>query len=161
MRFDEFVDAEISALTRFAGVLTGDRQLAHDVLTDALLVAAARWTRIAAMDHPAAYVRRIVTTTYLADRRKASRRRTDVTDVIDGRPSPDIADRVGVRRDLDELIRQLPPQQRAAVVTRFYLDWPDDDIAVALGCSPATVRSHLSHAMTALRALSASTKDER
>lgn len=96
MQFEQFLVTELPGLGRCAAVLTGDRQLAHDVLTDALIVASARWPRIAGMDHPAAYVRRIVVTTFLSDRRRTARRRTEPTDdvaVLD-LPHPDLADRV-------------------------------------------------------------------
>ncbi|GAA0598911.1 hypothetical protein HPO96_21545 [Kribbella sandramycini] len=45
----------------------------------------------------------------------------------------------------------LPTKQRAAVVLRYYEDLPDADIAVILGCSPATVRSQIHRALASLR----------
>ncbi|MEU6098374.1 sigma factor-like helix-turn-helix DNA-binding protein [Streptomyces sp. NPDC047079] len=51
-------------------------------------------------------------------------------------------------------------EQRVAVVLRHLLDQDDQEIAQALGCSSATVRSHLSQARAALR-LSAHTLTER
>lgn len=155
MDFEEFAAAELPGLVRFAGVLTGDRQLAHDVLTDALITASGRWGRIGSMEHPLAYVRRMVTTTYLADRRRNTRRRTDLTDVdrVLDRGSPDGTPAVDDRAEMAGLLRELSGQQRAAVVMRFYLDYPDAQIADELGCSAATVRSHISHAMAALRAV--------
>ena len=56
MTFDEFVGAELGALARFSGALAGDRHLAEDMLSDALLKVARRWRRISTMDDPAAYV---------------------------------------------------------------------------------------------------------
>jgi RNA polymerase sigma-70 factor (sigma-E family) len=151
--FEDFLRAELTGLTRFAGALTGDRHLAEDVLADALLVAAGRWRRIAGMAHPAAFVRRIVVTTFLSDRRRAARRRTDPTGdatVLD-RPSADASAATADRDEVDRLLARLPAQQRAAVVLRYLYDLPDTQIGEALGCSPATARSHLSHARTALR----------
>lgn len=52
MQFEQFLVTELPGLGRFAAVPTGDRHLAHDVLTDAL--APFRWSRIAVTDHPAA-----------------------------------------------------------------------------------------------------------
>jgi RNA polymerase sigma-70 factor (sigma-E family) len=151
--FDEFVHAELGALTRFAGALTGDRYLGEDMLSDALLKVASRWRRIAKADDPAAYVRRVVVNTYLSDRRKAKRRNTMVTSdewLLD-RPSPDMAADVANRQDVAALLAQLPPQQKAAVVLRYMLDQTDDQIAAALNCSTGTVRSHLSRARATLR----------
>ena len=49
------------------------------------------------------------------------------------------------------LLRPLPPRQRAALTLRYVHDLPDDAIARALGCRPATVRSLLSRGRDALR----------
>ena len=154
MEFADFAAAELPGLVRFAGVLTGDRQLAHDVLSDALINASVRWSRIGAMDQPLAYVRRMVVTTFLADRRRTARRRTDSTgsDRLLDQAEPAGSETVEDREDLAASLRGLPGQQRAAVVMRFYLDYPDPQIAQILGCSTATVRSHVSHALAALRA---------
>lgn len=156
MTFDEFLHAELGALTRFAGALTGDRFLAEDMLSDALLKVARKWRRVAAADDPAAYVRQIVVNTYVDDRRKARRRRTEPTShewlLEQAAPAvaPDIAAEVVARAEVTALLALLPAQQRAAVVLRYLLDEPDEEIARTLGCSPGTVRSHLSRARAAL-----------
>ena len=56
----------------------------------------------------------------------------------------------GIARAL-ALLRPLPPRQRAALTLRYVHDLPDDAIARALGCRPATVRSLLSRGRDALR----------
>lgn len=153
MTFDEFVSAELGALARFSGALAGNRHLAEDMLSDALLKVARRWRRISTMDDPAAYVRQVVVNTYLSDRRRAGRRRTVPTSdmwVLD-RVAPDAAAVVEARQEVAALLTVLPPQQRAAIVLRYLFDETDDQIADALGCSPGTVRSHLSRARATLR----------
>jgi RNA polymerase sigma-70 factor (sigma-E family) len=158
--FDEFVRAEMSTLARFTGALTGDRYLAEDVLSDALVKVARRWRRISSLDDPVAYVRRVVVTTYLDDRRKAQRRRTAPTDdiaVLDRSADAvrDTADIVADRTEVARLLAALPPQQKAAVVLRYLMDETDEQIADALGCSTGTVRSHLSRARATLRLVAA------
>jgi RNA polymerase sigma factor (sigma-70 family) len=151
--FDEFVNAELDGLISFAAALAGDRYLAEDVLSDALVKVALSWRRVSAADNPLAYVRRMVVTTYLADRRKERRRRTEPTSdvsVLD-KPSTDHANAVLAREEVAGLLARLPPKQKAVIVLRYLLDEPDDEIARALGCTPATVRSHLSLARSALR----------
>jgi RNA polymerase sigma-70 factor (sigma-E family) len=151
--FDEFVNAELDGLISFSAALAGDLHLAEDILSDALVKVAVQWRRVAAADNPAAYVRRVVVTTYLADRRKARRRRTEPTSdmsVLD-RATPDHIDAVLAREEVIALLARLPPQQKAVIVLRYLLDEPDDQIALALGCTPGTVRSHLSLARAALR----------
>lgn len=153
MTFDDFIRAEMAGLVRFAGALTGDDHHAEDMLSDALLAVSTRWYRISRMDHPLAYVRRAVVNAFLSDRRKARRRATDSTadlavlDRPDDDPHRVIEDRDVVRR----LLASLTPQQRTAVVLRYLLDQSDPEIAEVMGCTSATVRSHLSHARAALR----------
>jgi len=74
--FQSWVQANWSSLSRYAGALTGDRQGAHDVLVDALIEIGTKWARVEAMANPLAYVRKVVATTYLNDKRKTGRRRT-------------------------------------------------------------------------------------
>ena len=153
MDFEEFLAGELDGLTRFAGVLTGDRQLAHDVLTDTLVVIGGQWRRISSMQYPAAYVRRAITNTFLSERRRSMRRKTDATDdpaVLDTRDverESSVDDRDLLRR----LLATVSPEQRAAVVMKHYLGMPDAEIAVVMGCAPGTVRSHLSRALRLLR----------
>lgn len=159
--FEEFLTAELPGLARFAGALTGDRQLAEDVLSDALLAVMPRWRRIERMERPAAYVRQAVVNTYLSERRKASRRRTDPTSDADvfERGTPDMSEAVAGRDEAERLLARLTPQQRTAMVLRYLLDQDDPQIAEALNCSAATVRSHLSQARAALRLSAPSTLD--
>jgi RNA polymerase sigma-70 factor (sigma-E family) len=163
LTFEDFVRAEMGALARFAGALTGDRYLAEDVLSDALLAAAARWSRISSMEHPAAFVRRIVVTTYLSDRRKVRRRRTMPTNdpALLDRSSPDASDALASRDEVDRLLARLPSKQRAALVLRYLFDQTDEQIADVLGCTAATVRSHLSHARALLRLTGDSSAERR
>jgi RNA polymerase sigma factor (sigma-70 family) len=48
-------------------------------------------------------------------------------------------------------VAELPPKQRAAVALRFACDLPHDEIAAALGCSPAAARRSLHEGIKRLR----------
>jgi DNA-directed RNA polymerase specialized sigma24 family protein len=120
---------------------------------DALVKVARRWRKVSAAENPVAYARRVVVTTYHPwDRRTQQQRRTTPAG------DPQVLDRlltdtVGSAIARDETARltgQLPPQQKAAVVMHYVLDEPDEQIAAAPRCAPATVRSHLAHARAAL-----------
>jgi RNA polymerase sigma-70 factor (sigma-E family) len=153
VEFEEFLDRELVALTRFAGVLVGNRQDAHDVLADALLAVGPQWQRISRLDHPTAYVRKAVVNRFLADRRKAGRRRTETTGEAHrlDRPVDDVSTAIGNRDLLDRLLRDLPRQQRSVVVLRYYLGLNDAAVADQLGCSVSSVRSNMSRALARLR----------
>jgi RNA polymerase sigma factor (sigma-70 family) len=152
--FEDFLNSEMAGLARVAGALTGNRHLAEDVLSDALLIASTRWHRIARMENPRAYVRRIVVNVYLSEHRKSRRRRTEATadsSLLDQVDDHDPLSEVESRDAIERMLAQLTPPQRAAVVMRYVFDQADDDIAAVLSCSASTVRSHLSHARAALR----------
>jgi RNA polymerase sigma factor (sigma-70 family) len=51
-----------------------------------------------------------------------------------------------------ELLEQLPPRQRAAIVLRFYEDLPYEQIATALDVTVGTVKAQVSTGLAKLRA---------
>ena len=53
--------------------------------------------------------------------------------------------------DLRNHIRNLPAQQRAAIILRYYEDLTETQTAEVLGISVGTVKSHTSRALNALR----------
>ena len=73
MTFDEFVAARLPALLRYAAVLTGDRDLAQDVVQDVLLRAHRRWSSIHRLEVPEQYVRRMILNEFLSWRRRWGR----------------------------------------------------------------------------------------
>jgi RNA polymerase sigma-70 factor (sigma-E family) len=152
MRFEEFAAARMPAVLRFAGVLTGDRGLAEDVVQEVLIRAHKRWPQICELDRPELYVRKMVVNEYLSWRRRSWR-------LIPGGSAQDVDDRLTpdhafghAERDalLGELVK-LPRRQRAVLVLRYYEDLPDREIADVLGCTPGTVRGYASRALAALR----------
>jgi DNA-directed RNA polymerase specialized sigma24 family protein len=66
LTFEEFAAARLPAVLRFAGVLTGDRGLAEDVVQEVLLRASGRWESIAGLDRPEAYIRKMIVNEYLS-----------------------------------------------------------------------------------------------
>jgi RNA polymerase sigma-70 factor (sigma-E family) len=149
----ELLATELENLSRFARVLTGDREQAHDVLFDVLEKAQRGWPRIAELQQPAAYLRKMVLNQFLDERRKWSSRmiRPTRSGMLLETAAPDGLQRVDDRTELGSLLVSLPRQQRAAIVLRYYLDLSDSDIADALGCSPGAVRAHISRGLGRLR----------
>ena len=149
---ESFLEAELGSLLRFAAVLTGDRQLAEDVLQDVLIRANARWDKIGPMDHRRAYVRRMIVNEYLSWRRRSWRSVPAGTaeEVSDAR-TPDIGAAVVERHALLAELARLPRRQRAVIVLRYYEGLSDSEVARVLGCRPATVRGYTARALAALR----------
>jgi RNA polymerase sigma-70 factor (sigma-E family) len=150
LTFEEFAASRVSALLRFAVVLTGDRALAEDVVQEVLIRVHAKWRRISGLDAPEPYVRRMVVNEYLSWRRRWARL-VPQAEPPDRRTVPDIAHQYAERDALLSELGKLPPRQRAVLVLRYYEGLSDAEIADALGCAPGTVRGYASRALTSLR----------
>ncbi len=158
MEFEEYVATRGRALERFAYLLTGDVHAAQDLVQSALLAAYLRWKRVSRVEHPDAYIRRIVTTTFLDGKRRRSSREAlldphgDVAARAQGASTPDHAEQVADHDQLERALATVSTHQRAVLVLRHYESYDDAAIAAVLGCSEATVRSHASRGLARLRA---------
>jgi RNA polymerase sigma-70 factor (sigma-E family) len=150
MTFEQFLDQRLRQLARLATVLCGDRATGEDVLQEVLLRTHQLWPRISIVDSPYGYVRKMLVHEHLAWCRKWDRQ-VPVAHVDIGHREPDPAIQITDRADLRERLGDLAPQQRAAIVLRYFADLSDAEIAEALECSPVTVRSYISRALSALR----------
>jgi RNA polymerase sigma factor (sigma-70 family) len=94
-----------------------------------------------AMEHPAAYARRILvngSTSWW--RRRSSHER--VLELGDEPVVPGPADAAVSHEVAWAAIRRLPPRQRAVVVLRYYEDLSEAETARVLGMAVGTVKSH-------------------
>lgn len=148
--FDEWVEARCAGLLRFAYLVTGTQQAAEDAVQSALTKACEKWSRVARADDPDAYVRRMVVNAHVSAWRRAGRRELSVPEVLDA-SGPDPAESIARDDAVWRVCAALPPQQRAAVVLRFYEDLDYPEIARVLGVAEATVRSHVHRGLAALR----------
>ncbi|MCW2792619.1 MAG: polymerase [Nocardioides sp.] len=153
--FTEYVHVRASAMLRTAVYLcAGDTAEAEDLVQNTLVRAYASWHRVRDAGSRDAYVRRIMVRLSYRRARSASRR----LELDPERPRErsrsgvDQTDAIVDRQALLPFLRELPAQQRAVVVLRFYEDLSERDIADALGCAPGTVKSHASRALATLRA---------
>lgn len=152
--FEDYVSGRGQALLRFGYVLTGDRQLSEDLVQEALAKAHGRWSRIDALDHPDAYIRRMIVNSFMSWRRRTWR-----VSIVASPPEPaptaahegDHGAQLADRDAMWQLLAKLPKQQRAVLVLRFYEGLADDDIAHLIHCSAATVRAHASKGLARLR----------
>jgi RNA polymerase sigma-70 factor (ECF subfamily) len=134
-----------SLLFTVAYELLGSAADAEDVLQES-------WLRWAAVDQddvrdPRAYLVRIVTRQSLNQLRTLSRRREDYVGEWLPEPlltSPDVAEDVELAESLSiamlTVLETLAPAERAVFVLREVFDVPYDEIADAVGKSPAAVR---------------------
>ncbi|GAA2689774.1 MULTISPECIES: SigE family RNA polymerase sigma factor [Actinosynnema] len=145
--FEAFAAEHVTPLLRYATALTGDPHLAQDVVQESLLRAQQRWDRIGGLTAPGAYLKRMVTNEFLSWRRRLRRFAPLADDITTPDPTTAYDNRDAVLR----AVAVLPRKQRAALVLRYLEGLDDPAIADVLGCSPGTVRTHVSRALATLR----------
>jgi RNA polymerase sigma factor (sigma-70 family) len=129
-----------TALVRLAYLLTSDREVAEEVVHDAVLATRYRWDDVT---DPAAYVR-----TAVVNRCRSWLRRQRTA--REHRPVPPEHPGLGADEMWDALAG-LEERRRTAIVLRFYEDLPDAAIAEVIGCRPGTVRTLVHRGLQDLR----------
>src|SRR5205085_7154482 len=112
--------ARWGALYRTAYLLTGSRADAEDLAQSTLIKAFQSWAKVAAAASPDAYVRRILTNTFISTRRPLRFSRERLVDRVPEVEVPGGVDHERLR--LWPHIASLPPKQRAVIVLRYYED---------------------------------------
>lgn len=134
------------ALTRFAYLICGDRNRAEDLVQEVLLAMHRRFGPVLPLDNPLAYARRAIVNTNVSWSRRSTSR-----EIPTERLPESAAEFAAPDDELWRLLTSLGHRQRAVLVLRYYLGYPDADIAETLGCRRATVRSLAARALAELR----------
>ena len=134
-----------AALKRYAFLLCGNDADADDLVQEALVRAFA-WPGRHQAAEAEAYVRRILLNRFLDTRRRHRSWLKIRARLRGGDPVPDQAGAVAAHADVRAALAGLSRRQRACAVLRYYEDLTIPQIAAVLGCSPGTVKRHLSEA---------------
>jgi len=149
--FRGFVTARGPALLRTAYLLTGDQQLAEDLVQTALEKAVTHWSSIRVAAAAESYVRRTMYREQVSIWRR--RRVSELTSASvpeprrEGAAGEPVEDRIAMRAALMRLGRR----QRTVLVLRYFEDLTEQQVADALGISVGTVKSQAHKALTHLR----------
>lgn len=147
--FSEYFAARVQRFRRLAFGMCGDWHGAEDLVQATFIQLYRRWRRVRP-DTVDAYARRILLNLFLNGRRK--NRRELVTSTPPDRAAPqghDSHDRI----DLERVLSDLTPRQRAMVVLRFLEDLSVAEVASLLGVAEGTVKSQTARGVEALRAV--------
>jgi RNA polymerase sigma-70 factor (sigma-E family) len=141
------------AALRLAYLLTGERELAEDLVQDAFVKVLGRFDDLRHRDAFEAYLRRtLINLSHSTFRRRrverayAARERQHVrtTPVT---PVPDLE----AQNEMWHRLQRIAPRQRAALVLRYYVDLSEQETAETLGCSLRSVKSLVSRGLGGLR----------
>ena len=125
-----------------AFTILGRRAEAEDLAQEALARTYLRWEKVASYATP--FVLRVTTNLVIDKLRRHTMARRLFT-----RPAADeeSADRI----DLQRALLRLPERQRNVVVLRYVCDLPESEVAIVLGCTIGTVKTHASRGLASLR----------
>lgn len=148
-RMAELYAAHARDASRLAFLLTGDRTLADDLVQDAFVRVFGRFHDLRSHDAFWWYLRRTIVNLSRSHfrRRRVERAWLERQQPTEGANDADVAEQERMRRAL----MVLRPEQRAAVVLRYYEDMTEAATAEALGVALGTVKSMVSRSMDRLR----------
>ena len=148
LAFDVFFQDHHPRLFAALCLTTGSRHEADEIAQDAFLRVLERWDRVSQMDDPTGFL----FTTAMNVFRKRYRRAKLAARLPVSRPIPDdVFATVDDRDVLVRAMRELTPQQRAAIVLTAILDVPSQEAARCLGIKDSTVRVLAGKARVQLR----------
>src|SRR5262245_29395307 len=148
----ELFEQHASDAGRLAYLLTGDRELAEDLVQDAFVKLAGRFIHVRDPGGLHAYLR--VTVVNLATshhRRRAVERR--FAERESGREQTTTPSDLSDRDQLQRALLSLPERQRTAIVLRYYEDLDVAQTASVMRCSEGTVKALSSRGIARLRPL--------
>jgi RNA polymerase sigma-70 factor (sigma-E family) len=145
--------AEGRSLVRLARLFVDDRNAAEDLVQEAFIRLARSVHRIEDVTRAPAYLRSIVLNLARDQNRRglvSMRHRLPFGEV-----APGVDDEIDVQEDQREVLealRELPRQQRACLVLRYYDELGPEEIASTLGIARNSVKTHLQRGLAALEA---------
>jgi RNA polymerase sigma factor (sigma-70 family) len=135
---------------RHAYLLTGNQADAEDIWQEASLQAYRSWARVRKADNPAGYLMQILINTFLTHKRKSARSMPSFG-MRDAALAPPLDELVLDSIEIERLLADLSPKQRAAVVLRYYGDLPYERIASTMGVEVSSARSLVTRGLAVLR----------
>jgi RNA polymerase sigma-70 factor (ECF subfamily) len=129
-------------LWRAVFLVSGDREVASDAVSEAFAQALARGTDLKSIENWVWRTAFRVAMGLLQDKSK-------MTQLVE-EPTYEMS---GAADDVVRALRSLSPSQRAVIVLHYYADCPIREIATRIGSTPAAVGVHLHRARKRLRSL--------
>ena len=147
---DLFVRHAPAAL-RLAYCLSGDREVARDLVQDAFVRVAGRFRYMRQPDEFDAYLRRTIVNLHASRLRRLKVERSSLAREAALPVPAAVEEEHEVRDEMWHAILGLPPRQRAAIVLRYYEDLSERQAADVLRCSVGALNQLVVRATANLR----------
>ena len=138
--FDTFVDEENERLYKALYFVMGSREDSEDLVQEAFMKLWERWGSIDQIEDPTGYLFRVALNGF------RMRRRAPLPETHDGFVEAEM------RADVRQLLLDVTPRQRAALLLVDMLGYPSEQAARILRVRPSTVRNLASQGRKALKA---------
>ncbi len=165
---DRFVAENMRRIFRQMYRMVGNIEDAQDLTQEAFIKALQRQDQIREGEKATHWLSRIATNTALDFLRRHNRVSfVDMSEVYGDNyashgPSPEAAAIQSQEQDwLNSGLDRLTSRERAAIVLRDVEELPAEEVALQLGCSKATIRSHIANARIKLRKFADKTLTDR
>ena len=149
--FSDFVAARWPRLVRTAVLVGCSQAEAEDLVQTTLERCLRKWDRVRAADDRDAYVHRMLLNGFTSSRRRRWTHEHP-TEHLPDTVADDELTGVDSADALTRALSRLTPEQRTAVVLRYYAHLSEQQMSQVLQVAPGTIKSRLSRALTALAA---------
>jgi RNA polymerase sigma factor (sigma-70 family) len=146
--FAAFFAEEHRGLFRALYFVTGNRADAAELMQDAFLKLWERWDPVDGLDDPTGYLFRVALNGFRMRTRAAIRATRRLVPVAS---TTDPFDEIDLRHDVRQMLLELSPRQRAALVLLDMYGYGSEEAARIMGIRPSTVRALATQGRAVLR----------
>lgn len=146
--FEDFFREQEARLYRSLCMITGSREEAEEISQEAFLKVWERWDRVSTMESPSGFLFTVGMNMFRSRHRSAMRA---IKRGVSAREPDDVFAAIEGRDLVFHALKQLIPQQRAAVVLTSLLGFTSEEVGAMLGIKAATVRTLTSRARGAMK----------
>ncbi|WP_430868302.1 sigma-70 family RNA polymerase sigma factor [Demequina aurantiaca] len=143
----EMLDRASSRLAAYGYLLTGSQHAGEDLVQDSIVKVFSRRRRIPNAQAAEGYVRAAMRSVHIDRMRREKVWRRIAPGQVARDDVPDHADRIATADALGAALATLTPQQRTAVVLRYYDDLTVPAVAAQMRLAEGTVKRYLSEAL--------------
>jgi RNA polymerase sigma-70 factor (sigma-E family) len=150
----EVYETHYAGMLGYARLLVRDASVAEDIVQEAFARLYSSWGRVRDPERAGGYVRTTVRNLAYGRARRAAVARSRRVDILDDEPSAeDRAFEADTARNVADALQALSVRQRECIVLRHYVGLTESEIALEVGCSIGSVRTHLKRAAANLAVL--------